>query len=76
MDKLLERHGFSSMQNRRVPEPWNDESRFNLDPTEELKDAFTLMNDEQLKFHLLIGGKNTLYAKALLDSRKQRRLDP
>jgi len=54
----------------------SEDARLELDPQEEIKKAFTLMTDEQLRFLLSLGGKNAQYAQALIDHRNKSKLDP
>jgi len=78
MQRILKESGYSNVLKKSKtrqpkPETWEDNSRCNIDPEEEVKRAFTKMTEKQLQFHLQVGGKNAQYAKAILNFRNKQK---
>jgi len=74
MVKVLKKYGYNNMNSKQEKASWDDDERFELDNNEELKKAFVQMNDEQLKFHLLVGGLNKKYAETVINFRARKNI--
>lgn len=76
--EMLKKSNFESMARKnnvkKIRISWDDDSRYCIDPEEEVRKAFTQMTDEQLQFHLQIPGKNRDYAEALLNYRNKKNM--
>jgi len=54
------------------PQAWEEDLRDDFDREEEMRNAFTMMTDEQLRYHATLFGKNKDYAEALLKHRNKK----
>jgi len=75
--KTLKDNGFRSMTKKaskmdRKPRSWDYELREDFDCEKEMREAFTMMTNEQLRYHATLFGKNKEYAEALLKHRSKK----